>query len=104
MVHKKRPNIVSVHLSPQGKTRLDKACADRGMTIKSLLGRLIGWFVELDKTEQSIVLGQLEQADLTTVAELLVRRRTKKIGGDVSRGVQKVRAARGARRRRSSAG
>jgi len=104
MVQKKRPNIVSVHLSPQGKARLDKACADRGMTIKSLLGRLIGWFVELDKTEQSIVLGQLEQADLTTVAELLVHRRAKKIGSDVARGVRKVRAARGAQRRRSSVG
>ena len=101
MVHKKRPNIVSVHLSPQGKARLDKACADRGMTIKSLLGRLIGWFVELDKTEQSIVLGQLEQADLTTVAELLVRRSAKRIGDDVARGVQRARAV---RRRRSRAG
>jgi len=104
MVQKKRPNIVSVHLSPQGKARLDKACADRGMTIKSLLGRLIDWFVELDKTEQSVVLGQLEEADLTTVADLLLRRRTKKIGGDVAHGVQSVRAVRGARRRRKSVG
>jgi len=104
MVQKKRPNIVSVHLSPQGKARLDRACSDRGMTIKSLLGRLIDWFVELDKTEQSVVLGQLEEADLTTVADLLLRRRTKKIGGDVARGVQSVRAVRGARRRRKSVG
>ena len=73
---KKRPNIVSVHLSPQGKAALDKACADRGMTIKSLLGRLIGWFVEQDKTSQAIVLGQVEARDVTSVADL-VRRRSK---------------------------
>ena len=71
---RKRPNIVSVHLSPQGKAALDKACADRGMTIKSLLGRLIDWFVEQDKTSQAIVLGQVEARDVTSVADLVQRR------------------------------
>ena len=74
---KKRPNIVSVHLTPQGKAKLDKACADRGMTIKSLLGRLIGWFVTLDRTEQSIVLGQVEARDVRSLADLIGRRRPK---------------------------
>jgi len=71
---KKRPNIVSVQLSPQGKAALDKACNDRGMTIKSLLGRLLDWFVKLDKTEQAIVLGQVEARDVTDVADLVRRR------------------------------
>jgi hypothetical protein len=96
MVQKKRPNIVSVHLSPEGKAKLDKACADRGMTIKSLLGRLISWFVVLDKTEQSIVLGQLEESDVTSVADMIQRRRPKK-GAAARRGVRGARSSRTAR-------
>ncbi len=74
--HKKKPDIVSVHLAPESKAALDHACKDRGMTIKSLLGRLIEWFNSINKTEQSIVLGQVEQSDVRALAELLVRRRT----------------------------
>ena len=44
------------------------------MTIKTLLGRLITWFVELDKTEQSIVLGQVEDSDVKSLSELVSRR------------------------------
>ena len=73
-VKKPRPNIVSVHLSPKSKEDLDMACEARGMTIKSLLGRLIEWFVHLDKTEQSIVMGQVEASDVKTLAELISER------------------------------
>lgn len=72
---KQRPNIVSVHLSPESKGQLDDVCAKRGMSIKMLLGRLITWFVDLDKTEQSIVLGQVEDADVKRLAEMLLHRR-----------------------------
>lgn len=72
---KKKPNIVSVHLSPQAKNDLDNVCEDRGMTIKSLLGRLIEWFVRMDKTEQSIVLHQVEDEDIRGLADLILRRR-----------------------------
>jgi hypothetical protein len=65
---------VSVHLSPEAKTNLDNVCDQRGMTIKSLLGRLIEWFVELDKTEQSIVLKQVEVDDVEGLADLVLRR------------------------------
>ena len=68
---KKKPNIVSVHLSPEAKSALDNACQQRGMTIKSLLGRLIEWFNGLNKTEQSIVLGQVEQSDVRALATLI---------------------------------
>jgi hypothetical protein len=74
---RKRPNIVSVHLSPEAKAKLDQVCAKRGMSIKMLLGRLIIWFVELDRTEQSIVLGQVEAADVQTLASMLLRRVSK---------------------------
>jgi hypothetical protein len=73
---KKKPNIVSVHLSPEAKGQLDNVCDERGMTIKSLLGRLIEWFVEMDKTEQSIVLHQVEDTDVRGLAELMLRRRS----------------------------
>ncbi|MBW7906062.1 MAG: hypothetical protein LC135_17160 [Phycisphaerae bacterium] len=73
-VQRQRPNIVSVHLSPEAKANLDAACEQRGMTIKSLLGRLIEWFVELDKTEQSIVLKQVEVDDVEGLAGLVLRR------------------------------
>lgn len=71
----KKPNIVSVMLPPRSKDNMDKICDERGMTIKSLLGRLIGWFVTCDKTEQAIMLGQLEPSDSTSVADLLMRRK-----------------------------
>lgn len=71
----KRPNIVSVQLAPEGKERLDAVCDARGMTIKSILGRLIEWFCELDRTEQSIVLGQLAEVDIRTVTDLIRRRK-----------------------------
>jgi len=71
---KKRPNIVSIQLSPEGRAALRKACEARGMTIKSLLGRLIEWFVEQDKTSQAIILGQVEARDVTSVADLVRRR------------------------------
>ena len=71
---KRRINIVSVELSPQGKAELGKACADRGMTIKALLGRLLDWFVTLDRTEQAIVLGQVEARHVRTLADLVGRR------------------------------
>ena len=72
---KKKPNIVSIYLAPESKAALDQACAARGMTIKSLLGRLIEWFNTLNRTEQSIVLGQIEPTDVQALAGLLARRR-----------------------------
>jgi len=80
-VKKKKPNIVSVHLSPEAKQNLDNVCDERGMTIKSLLGRLIEWFVEMDRTEQSIVLHQVEDADIRGLADLILRRRAEGGGG-----------------------
>lgn len=97
---RQRPNIVSVNLSPESKGALDLACDQRGMTIKSLLGRLIGWFVELDKTEQSIVLQQVEAEDLSSLADLVRRRRGSGIAGDVEAGVRSAMGARKAGRRR----
>lgn len=73
------PIIVSTALPPTGKQKLDEACAQRGMTIKSLLGRLIEWFAEMDRTEQSIILGQVEDADMPAMIDLARRRRD---GGD----------------------
>jgi hypothetical protein len=50
------------------------------MTIKRLLGRLIEWFVDLDKTEQSIVLGLVEDDDIKGLAEMVIDRRSKPAG------------------------
>jgi hypothetical protein len=88
MKQSKKPNIVSVHLSPEAKDNLDRVCHMRGMTIKSLLGRLIEWFVELDKTEQSIVLQQVDLDDVKGLAELVLRRR----GGRGSNGSESGRS------------
>ena len=77
--HMKKPRkhiiIVSLDLSPDGKQQLDAVCDQRGMTIKSLLGRLIAWFSELDKTQQSVLLGQVEGADRKLLADLLAKRK-----------------------------
>ncbi len=83
---RKKPNIVSVHLSPEAKQALDEACDARGMTIKSLLGRLIEWFVARDKTEQSIILRQVEDDDVDGLAEMVIRRRGKPGGKKISAG------------------
>lgn len=77
-VQKKRIDIVSVLLSPEAKAELDQACAHRGMSIKVLLGRLISWFVGLDKTEQSIVLGLVEREDVVNLAEMIGHRKSKR--------------------------
>jgi hypothetical protein len=71
---KARPNIVSVQLSPEAKDNLDRVCDQRGMTIKTLLGRLIGFFVELDKTEQSVLLGQVEAVDMPHLSQIILKR------------------------------
>jgi len=76
---KKRPDIVSVNLSPEAKRRLDRVCGHRGMSIKRLLGQLITWFVDLDRTEQSVVLGQVEDQDVIGLSEMIARR--KQAGG-----------------------
>jgi hypothetical protein len=72
---KKRPDIVSMHLSPEARARLNQVCASRGMTIKMFLGRLLTWFVDLDRTEQSVVLGQVEDRDVMGLSEMIARRK-----------------------------
>lgn len=71
----KPPNIVNANLSPEVKAEFDRICDARGMTIKTLLGRLIAWFARLDKTEQAIVLGQIGDGDFESLAAELVKRR-----------------------------
>lgn len=91
---KQRPDIVSVHLSPEAKAKLDDVCFKRGMTIKRLLGRLIEWFVELDKTEQSIVLGLVEEADIKGLAEMVLTRRGPRGGAKSEAATRKAARAR----------
>jgi regulator of extracellular matrix RemA (YlzA/DUF370 family) len=74
---KRRINIVSVHMTPQTRAKLNKACADRGMTIKAVLGRLMECFVTMDRTEQAMVLGQVEARDVRGLADLIGRHRSK---------------------------
>ena len=85
MPQRKRADIVSMHLSDDAKAQLDEVCQSRGMTIKTLLGQLVVWFNSLDKTEQSIVLGQVENDDIRGLAEMVLSRqggnRPKKSGG-----------------------
>jgi hypothetical protein len=45
------------------------------MSIKRLLGRLLSWFVDLDRTEQSIILGQVEDQDVIGLSEMITRRK-----------------------------
>lgn len=91
---KQRPDIVSVHLSPEAKAKLDDVCFRRGMTIKRLLGRLIEWFVDLDKTEQSIVLGLVEDADIKGLAEMVLTRRGPRVVAKAEGGARKPARAR----------
>jgi len=58
------------------------------MTIKALLGRLIGWFVTLHRTEQAIVLGQVEARHVRTLADLIGRRGQEKIVAAAGRGAR----------------
>jgi hypothetical protein len=88
---RKRPNIVSVHLSPEAKGQLDDVCEARGMTIKTLLGRLICWFVERDRTEQSIVLKQVEASDVRNLASMIMSRQESE--GDGRRAKRKMEPA-----------
>lgn len=82
---RKRQNIVSVQLSDDAKAQLDAVSEGRGMTIKMLMGKLIQWFVELDRTEQSIVLGQVEPDDVKSLAQLVIERQTRPSISAISR-------------------
>lgn len=93
MAQKKVINIVSVQLSQQAKGELDSACDKRGMTIKTLLSRLIGWFVSLDRTEQAIVLGQVEIEDMQSLAQLVVTRNASSTGRAAASAVKRARAS-----------
>jgi hypothetical protein len=64
-----------VQLRSSVRTRLKRACRTRGMTIKTVLSRLVTWFVELDRVEQATVLRQIAQEDGLLSAELLLRQR-----------------------------
>lgn len=92
------PIIVSVQLAAEAKAQLDFACDQRGMTIKTLLGRLIQWFVSIDKTEQSIVLNQVEDVDMKSLAELVLDRRSRGITHDPAASI-KAASSRKPRRR-----
>ncbi len=72
---KKRPDAISVFLSPQAKAQLNQVCEQRDVSIKRLLGQLITWFVDLDRTEQSVVLGQVEDRDVIGLSEMIARRK-----------------------------
>jgi hypothetical protein len=77
---KKRPNVASVYLSPAAKAQLDQVCESRGASIKALLGQLVERFLDLNVTEQSIVLGHVEQEDATGPAEMILRREQERTG------------------------
>jgi hypothetical protein len=94
MKERARPNIVSVHLSTEAKKKLDEVCAKRGMSIKMLLGRLITWFVALDRTEQSIVLGQVESQDVKKLAEMVLSRRPKRPAKRVAKKTKRTKKSR----------
>lgn len=66
---------ISAQLSAQAKRDLDALCAARGMTIKALTGRLVQWFLSLDRSEQAIVLAQVEQADTHSLSQIVLKRR-----------------------------
>jgi len=72
---KKRPNVVSMNLSPQAKAQLNRVCEHRGMSMKMFLGQLVEWFLDRNMTEQSIVLGQVEPEDVTSLAGMILRRK-----------------------------
>ena len=71
---RKHITIVSISLAPAEKDKLDSITDQRGMTIKSLLGRLIDWFAERDTTEQAMILGQVEARDVKKLAEMIEKR------------------------------
>ena len=71
---RKHITIVSISLTPAEKDKFDAITDQRGMTIKSLLGRLIDWFAERDTTEQAMILGQVEARDVKKLAEMVGKR------------------------------
>ena len=75
MKPKRKFILVSITLSSDSKGQLDAICDQRG-----LLGRLIDWFSALDRTEQSIIMGQVEAADTKALADILLKRKATSSG------------------------
>lgn len=53
---------------------LRRIAAERHMTLRGLLGAIVLWFARLDRTQQALVLGQVEPADMALLVKLAARR------------------------------
>ena len=68
-----RQNI-NIELGEGTKNQLEIVRDRTGMTQKELVGRIINWFAQQDRTVQQIILGQIPQEIAVDVAKLMLER------------------------------
>lgn len=88
---------IHTDVTDQAKRKLDQVLAENGMSIKTLLSRLIEWFASLSKTERSLILGLLDEDDAERVAdEVIARRRISRTAARAAeRAAQEIAESRG---------
>ena len=68
-----RQNI-NIELAEGSKNQLEIVRNRTGMTQKELVGRIINWFSQQDRTVQQIILGQIPQDIAVDVAKLMLEK------------------------------
>lgn len=68
-----RQNI-NIELAEGSKNQLEVVRNRTGMTQKELVGRIINWFSQQDRTVQQIILGQIPQEIAVDVAKLMLEK------------------------------
>ena len=70
----KKREIVRMGLTVGAKQKLDNIAAAKDMKLIGVLSRLVEWFVDQDKTLQSVVLGLIDEKDAPEVLGLIHKR------------------------------
>ena len=70
-----------IRIDPALKAKLEDVCRRKLSSQQDVIDRLVSWFVDLDETLQSLILGQIGPRDRVTVLEMVLKRLLDNAGG-----------------------
>jgi hypothetical protein len=63
-----------IRIDSELKSKLEKVCRRKLSSQQDVIDRLVTWFVDLDETLQSLILGQIGPRDQAVVLEMVLQR------------------------------
>ncbi len=63
-----------IRINPALKAKLEDVCRRKLSSQQDVIDRLVTWFVDLDETLQSLILGQIGPRDRATVLKMVLKR------------------------------